>query len=372
MKRFYLLCLLVLISFPIQAKNKISMVTYFPVPYVAYSQVNTTEQMDIGLTSACSMKLGCSEESATLNATQVNLKGGKLNLDGGLGIKGYSLSLGSGYGGGKISFQNVRIQTGTMESVNSADIKAANLNLFGKTFPSCRDANIESGGQMQWASLKLKGASSNELYLICGALTKSLCEPSIPHKESYTETCWDRSKVTFTWDYDLCDYIPDRECPPQKLKRFMTNWRCAAEDISVGKPKAACVGPAGGIYTEAVKKGCASDCSVWKKPGMIMDPSVSVSSMHAWSKDLMKKYSIQAPCAPGADCPNCTVGQRYVNYNKQMYGGGCVDTTMSGYEEGSSRVLILVPYFECVEKVEHLTFPDARCQYWADGLKTWY
>ncbi len=172
MKRLFIFSLL-LLSSAAYAKNKISMVTYFPVPYVAYSQVNTTDQMDIGLTSTCDMKLGCSEESATLNATRVNLKGGKLNLDGGRGIKGYTLSLGSGNGDGKISFQNVRIQTGNMESVNAADIKAANLNLFGKSFPSCKSANSESNGQMQWASLKLKGASSSELYLACGEVTAS-------------------------------------------------------------------------------------------------------------------------------------------------------------------------------------------------------
>ncbi|MDO5765811.1 MAG: hypothetical protein Q4P84_08950, partial [Elusimicrobiales bacterium] len=149
MKRFYLFVLLFLVSFPVLAKNKISMVTYFPVPYVAYSQVNTTEQMDIGLTSTCDMKLGCSETSATLNATRVNLNGGKLNLDGGRGIKGYTVSLGNGSGEGRISFENVRIQTGTMESVNAQDTQVANLNLFGKTFPSCKSANSESGGQMQ-------------------------------------------------------------------------------------------------------------------------------------------------------------------------------------------------------------------------------
>jgi len=86
MKRLFIFSLL-LLSSAAYAKNKISMVTYFPVPYVAYSQVNTTDQMDIGLTSTCDMKLGCSEPSATLNATRVNLKGGKLNLDGGRGIK---------------------------------------------------------------------------------------------------------------------------------------------------------------------------------------------------------------------------------------------------------------------------------------------
>ena len=173
MKRFYLFVLLPFISLPVLAatKNKISMVTYFPVPYVAYSQVNTTEQMDIGLTNTCDMKLGCSEESATLNATRVNLKGGKLNLDGGRGIKGYTLNLGNGSGEGKISFQNVRIQAGNMESVNAKDMKVSALKLFGKPFPSCKEK--DSSGQMQWTSLKLKGAESKELYLACGGLGES-------------------------------------------------------------------------------------------------------------------------------------------------------------------------------------------------------
>ena len=42
--------------------NKMTMVTYFPVKYVAYSQVDVTKQMDVGLTSACQMNLGCSAD----------------------------------------------------------------------------------------------------------------------------------------------------------------------------------------------------------------------------------------------------------------------------------------------------------------------
>ena len=207
MKRFYLLVLLFFVSLPVLAKNKISMVTYFPVPYVAYSQVNTTEQMDIGLTTTCDMKLGCSEESATLNVTQVNVKGGKLNLDGGRGIKGNTLSLGNGNGEGKISFQNVRIQTGNMESVNAADIKAVNLNLFGKAFPSCKSANSESGGQMQWASLKLKGASLSELYLACGGLGKSAGCSNTPSKLTESRTCPSGTGTqTRTWNETSCTW----------------------------------------------------------------------------------------------------------------------------------------------------------------------
>lgn len=188
------------------ATNKISMVTYFPVPYVAYSQVNVGNQMDIGLTGSCDMTLGCPESAVTLNAAQVNLLGGRLNLDGGLGIKGDKLTLGSGNSNGKILFQNVRIQEGTTESVNTDNMTVnTELKLFDKTFPSCKDANSESNGQMQWASLKLKGASSNELYLACGGVASS-SEPKadcsdktykLTHKSeccpetAYTDTaCW--------------------------------------------------------------------------------------------------------------------------------------------------------------------------------------
>ena len=71
---FLLLCIPVA-SF---AKNKIKMVTYFPVPYVAYSRVSAG-QMDVGLTSACSMKLGCSESQSPLVTPKVNVQSGKMS-----------------------------------------------------------------------------------------------------------------------------------------------------------------------------------------------------------------------------------------------------------------------------------------------------
>ncbi|MBP3512922.1 MAG: hypothetical protein J6J74_00245 [Elusimicrobiaceae bacterium] len=239
MKRLFIFSLLLLSSAAYaKTKNKISMVTYFPVPYVAYSQVNTTDQMDIGLTSTCDMKLGCSEPSATLNATRVNLKGGKLNLDGGLGIKGYALSLGSGNGEGRISFQNVRIQTGNMESVNAADIKATNLNLFGKAFPSCKSANSESGGQMQWASLKLKGASSKELYLMCGNVGESsVCQPTDPRGATFTEPCpaGQTGTVTYTWNEEACTYRTQNNCTSASKKKCIVSkeWKEFAFDAQI-------------------------------------------------------------------------------------------------------------------------------------------
>ena len=57
MKKFFIICCLLLGTVWCQAENKIQMVTYFPVPYVAYSQINPTKQLDVGLSSACEMNL---------------------------------------------------------------------------------------------------------------------------------------------------------------------------------------------------------------------------------------------------------------------------------------------------------------------------
>ncbi|MBO5011597.1 MAG: hypothetical protein J6C49_03990, partial [Elusimicrobiaceae bacterium] len=139
-------------------------------------------------------------------------------------IKGNTLSLGNGNGEGKISFQNVRIQTGNMESMNAQGMKASNLNLFGKAFPSCKDANSASSGQMQWTSLKLKGADSKELYLACGNVAeaagscsdrtyklanKSVCCPSIPYTDS---DCWKAVPVPETWTWGSPTTITNHSC----------------------------------------------------------------------------------------------------------------------------------------------------------------
>lgn len=62
------------------AENKIQMVTYFPVPYVAYSKVNVNKQMDVGLTNVFTMNLGCKESGSAglkpLQVTTANLNRG--------------------------------------------------------------------------------------------------------------------------------------------------------------------------------------------------------------------------------------------------------------------------------------------------------
>ncbi len=349
MKRLFIFSLLLLSSAAYAAtKNKISMVTYFPVPYVAYSQVNTTEQMDIGLTSTCDMKLGCSETSAALNATRVNLKGGKLNLDGGLGIKGYSLNLGSGNGEGRISFQNVRIQMGNMESVNAQDMKVSALELFGKTFPSCKEK--DSSGQMKWASLKLKGASSNELYLMCGDFGKSTaCQPTDPRGATYTEPCPAGQTGTgaqYTWDVTTCSYKRTKASSCSSgLKRYLTNYKCTG----VNKR-----------YSEIdgfIDESNVRDCSTVKSENMYW----SLWDASPW---LTGFEQIPSGCSPGKECASCVPGKKYIS-GHMFPGKGCRMTNMNAGER--DRALIVVKYVSCGEHTSPYTpEPAATCARWSD------
>ncbi len=340
MKRFYLLALLFFVSLPVLAatKNKISMVTYFPVPYVAYSQVNTTDQMDIGLTNTCDMKLGCSEESATLNATRVNLKGGKLNLDGGRGIKGYTLSLGSGSVDGRISFQNVRIQTGNMESVNAQDMKVSALKLFGKTFPSCKEK--DPSGQMQWASLKLKGAPSNELYLMCGVKSDSSekCQPPNNLPNVYTEDCEGSSqKITYTWDDEQCTFVSSGTCP--KVRYLSSTRYCQQEnhDVSVGEREIYCTNGSGGFCTS-----CGNGANrVWR--GNFYSGSSSVQGGTLGNKVRMDyKFAEDIGCEAGAPCAACELGKKYLVSDSDIW---FCDRGIS-----STSLTMIVQYVLCAEQ----------------------
>ena len=65
-------------------QNKVSMVTFFPVPYVAYSNVSVAKEMDIGLTDqTCSLTLGSTGlNTAPLEVANTNVTNGALFLGG--------------------------------------------------------------------------------------------------------------------------------------------------------------------------------------------------------------------------------------------------------------------------------------------------
>ncbi len=179
MKRIFIALSLLCVPLLAFSENKIKMVTYFPVPYVAYSKINASKQLDIGLTSACEMNLGCSESGALgirpLQATTVNLNRGKLDLNTAAAVKSTNITLGSGSGEANIDFSaNLRI--GTLNngySLEATDMTVDELKLFashmrtgGEKFPSCAATGASGAPQVSWQKVKLKKAE--EVYLVCG------------------------------------------------------------------------------------------------------------------------------------------------------------------------------------------------------------
>ncbi|WP_428052818.1 hypothetical protein [Candidatus Avelusimicrobium stercoris] len=218
--------------------NKMTMVTYFPVPYVAYSQVDVTKQMDIGLTSACQMNLGCTADegfstgkSLRVN-TALNIAGGKLDLNDAPAIDGDTVLIGSGNGVADFDFNtNLRVanykQGYTMQADN---MYLSELNLFGYKFPAC------SGETMSWQKLKLK--NKEEVYLVCGeaemqpvqtcsdatykASHKKECCPSAPQTDT---VCW-----TYWWDGDTSAGDEESGCQVE-YDRGTCNYECNADTL---------------------------------------------------------------------------------------------------------------------------------------------
>ena len=138
--------------------NKMTMVTYFPVKYVAYSQVDVMKQMDVGLTSACQMNLGCTADEGfnTGKSLRVNnllkIAGGKLELNDAPAIEGSTAHIGSGNGVADFDFET-SLRVGNYKqgyTIQTDNMYLSELNLFGYKFPAC------SGETMSWQKLKLK------------------------------------------------------------------------------------------------------------------------------------------------------------------------------------------------------------------------
>lgn len=254
MKKLLTICLTLVPCVLMAAANKIKMVTYFPVPYVAYSRVSA-DQMDIGLTQACSMKLGCSESGSPLETPAVNVQSGKLELNGGLGILGNTIGLGAGNSTtGHLEFSKVRINEGTMASINNAEtMTVTELNLFNRAFPSCNEANSESNGQVSWQMLELNGASNQELYLVCGTPSKTgSCEPTHNGDLEYTEDCPEgyTGTIDYTWVPALCVYLRDYNCEKEETCFRSSTWKTVKQSSSLAS--GSWVQSAGGVNAESV------------------------------------------------------------------------------------------------------------------------
>ena len=188
--------------------NKMTMVTYFPVKYVAYSQVDVMKQMDVGLTSACQMNLGCTAEEGfnTGKSLRVNnllnIAGGKLDLNDAPAIEGSTARIGSGNGTADFDFET-SLRVGNYKqgyTLQADNMYLSELNLFGYKFPAC------SGETMSWQKLKLK--NKEEVYLVCGEAEQGACTPTNNGKTTYTASCpsGQSGQITYTWNSTSCKY----------------------------------------------------------------------------------------------------------------------------------------------------------------------
>ncbi|WP_428057425.1 hypothetical protein [Candidatus Avelusimicrobium fimicolum] len=185
--------------------NKMTMVTYFPVKYVAYSQVDVMKQMDVGLTSACQMNLGCSADEGfnTGKSLRVNnllkIAGGKLELNDAPAIEGSTARIGSGNGVSDFDFKT-SLRVGNYKqgyTLQADNMYLSELNLFGYKFPKCE------GETMSWQKLKLK--NKEEVYLVCGEAEQGTCEP--PADEPTKRACVvGTGTETRTWNYETCQW----------------------------------------------------------------------------------------------------------------------------------------------------------------------
>lgn len=195
MRKWWTLLVLLFPCVMAYGENKIKMVTYFPIPYVAYSQINVTKQLDVGLTSACMMNLGCTESGTAglrpLTVTNGILTNGRLNLNTATALLSSTADIGSGAGLAELNFGgNLRLgvlNNGySMESTNTA---VDNLQLFPShittDFPSCTGA--PGAPQIAWRKLSLKG--TEETFLMCGegTIVKDCTDPE--YKASNKAEC---------------------------------------------------------------------------------------------------------------------------------------------------------------------------------------
>ena len=332
--------------------NKMTMVTYFPVKYVAYSQVDVTKQMDVGLTSACQMNLGCTTDEGfnTGKSLRVNnllkIAGGKLELNDAPAIVGTTALMGSGNGTADFDFEtNLRIgnykQGYTMQAEN---MYLSELNLFGYKFPAC------SGETMSWQKLKLK--NKEEVYLVCGEAEKTTsCEP--PAGEPTEQACPAPStaKQTRIWNYTTC------------------KWNAWQGNCSLKK----CLTKATSCFqgTTSLTGTCNGLCNIVK--GSTLPYKMTPRVLELEKETLLTAGYLSKPrtCSSGTECDDCIIGKTYYD-DQKIYGETCAKD--KGNLSGNCKAYFSMPLYQCLQLPDCNMGTAANCRKWdaeATGTEIW-
>ena len=252
---FLLAAVLCMPAYAAQTKNTMKMVSYFPVPYVAYDTVSANNAMDIGVLSQCAMDIkkgtsnlggsACSlylygdPNAADLNSGLLNVTAGKLDLNSNVTnarIVSKKVQIGKdmttiggwldiGLPSGKAKDYDALYisslkNTGSSFRVTSKETgaKVNSFHMFNEIsndFPGC-------AGTVTWKELELaadvdKNETYTDVYLVCdgtGEVTPPAdCEA--PNGLSYTENCPEgqEGNITFTWQGEpTCSYKKTDNC----------------------------------------------------------------------------------------------------------------------------------------------------------------
>ncbi len=173
--------LLFILSVPCFAADNIKMVTYFPVPYLAYNELGVVGTCDLGLMGTCGLNAGkylsvrpnAGVAQSGLNRGVLALKGSELDLQSTAlapHVQSYVLRVGdqptSKAQEALLTFRH-RLEVGSLQG-DLQSIEADNtaymdsLTLFGSTFPTCTLNNHKIG----WKRLTFDQHEST--FLVCG------------------------------------------------------------------------------------------------------------------------------------------------------------------------------------------------------------
>lgn len=166
MKRLTYLVSLLLVAVSIQAASDdtISMVTYFPTPYMAYRDLDVSKSGAVGLIDRCTINCG------TLTADTVNVTGGKLTLGGPNPVNVTNQfafgSVGAG-SAGTLKFEDnleiTNINNTALENIKvTGKATLSGLQLGAYDFPQC-DTNTH---KISYKELTLDGQKGT--FLVCG------------------------------------------------------------------------------------------------------------------------------------------------------------------------------------------------------------
>ena len=255
-------------AYAAQTKNTMKMVSYFPVPYVAYDTVSANNAMDIGVLnqcvmdikkgssnlggSACSLYLYGNANGADLNRGLLNVTAGKLDLNSTVNNArivskkvqiGENMTTQGGWldigmpAGKNDSYDALYLgsiaNTGNSFRVTSKE-DGATVNSFhmfneiSNDFPGC-------AGTVTWQELELgadvdTNTTYTDVYLVCNG-TGDVTPPQecqAPRGQTYTESCpnGQTGTITYTWvgeptcSYKKTDNCQEEVCQPTKGQSY--------------------------------------------------------------------------------------------------------------------------------------------------------